>query len=97
MEHRTEAQNTLRQTGFTEWEIDQLERLRQRYATPRDGLDDFATYCRLQFIRWLVTTGRLTEQIAEGEVPGSGNVGRSGSSAGTGLIGETNLKSIVPS
>jgi hypothetical protein len=68
MEHRTEAHNTLRQTGFTEREIYQLERLRQWYATKIDGLDDLATYRRLQFVRWLVTTGRLIEQRAEDEV-----------------------------
>lgn len=68
MEHRIEAHNRLRQTGFTEREIDQLERLRQWYATNIDGLDDLATYRGLQFVRWLVTTGRLTEQRAEDEV-----------------------------
>ena len=73
----------LRQTGFTEWEIYQLEHLHQRYATKIDGLDNLATYRRLQFVRWLVTTGRLTEQRAEGEVTGGGNVGSGCSGAGT--------------
>jgi len=60
----TEAQNTLRQTGFTEQETYLLERLRQRYAARIDGQDDLATYRRLQFVRWLVTTVKLTEQVA---------------------------------
>lgn len=64
MEHRAETTNRLRQTGFTEREIYLLEHLRQRYATNIVGWDDFATYRRLQFVRWLVTTGRLTEQMA---------------------------------
>lgn len=64
MEHRTDARNTLRQTGFTEREIYLLERLRQRFAARIDGQDDLATYRYLQFVRWLVTTGKLTEQVA---------------------------------
>ena len=64
MEHRIEAKNTLRKSGFSEREIYQLERLRQQYIARIDGQDDLTTYRRLQFVRWLVTTGKLSEQVA---------------------------------
>jgi hypothetical protein len=63
MEYRTHAQNNLRQAGFSEREIYLLECLRQQYARRINEQDDLATYRRLQFVRWLVTTGRLTEQV----------------------------------
>jgi hypothetical protein len=55
-----DAYHLLLKAGFTPTEIDQLARLRRDYRAniPLD-------YARLQFVRWLVQTGRLTEQIDE--------------------------------
>jgi hypothetical protein len=52
----------LRTTGFTEAEIENLERLRRAYREKSSRLT-CAEERRLAFVRWLVTTGRLTEQV----------------------------------
>ena len=57
-----EACARLRQAGFTESEIDQLSRLRRNYAE-QENAQGLADHRRLEFTRWLVTTGRLTDQI----------------------------------
>ncbi len=59
-----EAYNRLRQAGFAEREIYYLLLLRRWYAAEQAKLEQCATFRRLQFVRWLVRTGRLTEQIA---------------------------------
>jgi hypothetical protein len=77
IEHR-DACDQLRRTGFTEREISQLERFRRRSAAEQDELNRLAAARRLQFARWLVTTGRLTEQIVEvqeGEQPNEAHTG----------------------
>jgi hypothetical protein len=58
-----EAFVVLREAGFTVLETDRLIQLRQDYKA---GEPDQAPldYARLRFARWLVTTGRLTDQIA---------------------------------
>ena len=62
MDHQ-ETYDLLYQAGFTASEIDRLEKLRQEYAENKhDHMSE--TYRRLEFVRWLVTTGKLTEQIA---------------------------------
>ena len=53
----------LRTAGFTEAEIGYLERLRQAYKENSSWLTPAEEH-RLAFVRWLVTTGRLTEQVA---------------------------------
>ena len=53
----------LRTAGFTEGEIEYLERLRRAYSENNSGLTPVEER-RLAFVRWLVTTGRLTEQVA---------------------------------
>jgi hypothetical protein len=61
-----EALQVLRRAGFRRKEIDQLYRLRQHYAANEQDqlpLDPR----RLQFARWLITTGRLTDQLPEVE------------------------------
>ena len=63
MENR-EAYDRLRQAGWTQWEISQLERLRRQYVVERDKRESVTQDRRLKFLRWLVTTGKLTEQIA---------------------------------
>jgi hypothetical protein len=57
------ARDRLRQAGFAEIEIYQLHHLRMRYAAKRARLEEFAIFRRMQFIRWLVRTGKLTEQV----------------------------------
>jgi hypothetical protein len=62
MDHQ-ETYDMLNQAGFTASEIDRLEELRREYAENKyDHVSE--TYRRLEFVRWLVTTGKLTEQIA---------------------------------
>ena len=58
-----EACNRLRQAGLAEREIYYLLLLRRWYAAEQAKLKQCATFRRLQFVRWLVRTGRLTEQI----------------------------------
>ena len=53
----------LRTAGFTEAEIENLERLRRAYREKSSWLT-CAEERRLAFVRWLVTTGRLAEQVA---------------------------------
>ena len=57
-----EALEFLRQNGFTASEIERLCRLRREYSEQeRDRVS--ADLRRLAFVRWLVTTGRLTDQL----------------------------------
>ena len=53
----------LRKAGFSEDEMKRLGNLRRVYAA-EGKLQECADYRRLQFVRWLVTTGRLTDQVA---------------------------------
>lgn len=61
------ARDRLRQAGFAEIEIYQLHHLRMRYAARRARLEEFAIFRRMQFIRWLVRTGKLTEQLTRAD------------------------------
>lgn len=62
MDHK-EAYDMLCKVGFTASEIDRLQRLQRDYAEKKSGLLP-ADRRRLEFVRWLVTTGRLTDQVA---------------------------------
>jgi hypothetical protein len=53
----------LRQVGFTEEEIERLNQLR-RDSTELELQQSSVEYRRLAFIRWLVATGKLSEQLA---------------------------------
>ena len=53
----------LRQVGFTEEEIERLNQLRRAY-TELELQQSSVEYRRLAFIRWLVTAGKLSEQLA---------------------------------
>lgn len=64
-----EAWNRLRQAKLGEGEIVQLRHLRQQYSAEGDKLESLAYYRRLQFVRWLVRTGRLTEQTVREQEP----------------------------
>lgn len=58
----TDALELLRQVGFTRAELDQLCLLRRRYlAREKDRASADAS--RLKFVRWLVETGKLTDQL----------------------------------
>ena len=58
-----DALDMLRGAGFSTTEMERLARLRRAYAY--NELDQApAEYRRLEFIRWLVATGRLTDYIA---------------------------------
>ncbi len=60
---RKEDREILRKGGFAEVEMNQLSRLRKDY-NERERRQEAANHRRLEFIRWLVTTGKLTDQIA---------------------------------
>jgi hypothetical protein len=52
----------LRRSGFTTSEIQRLQKFYRGYAA--NALDDAALDLhRLEFVRWLVTTHRLTDQM----------------------------------
>lgn len=54
----------LRRLGFSAQEIDRLSRLRSVYAK-KSEMDQAALDLRhLEFVRWLVKTGKLTDQLA---------------------------------
>lgn len=63
--HEMRALWRLRQTGFGKLAILRLWRLRRTYSAKQDQLESLAQYRRLQFVRYLVTTGRLTEQMVQ--------------------------------
>ncbi|TMD67659.1 MAG: hypothetical protein E6I91_06375 [Chloroflexi bacterium] len=60
-EHWREESETLWQRGFTRREIERLMRLRSTRVTREQAIKE---YRRLKFVRWLVTNGRLTDQLA---------------------------------
>lgn len=53
----------LRRGGFTEEEVRRLSQLRRDYAKLEERRTS-AEYNRLTFVRWLVATGKLSEQCA---------------------------------
>ena len=57
-----EALELLCQNGFTASEIERLCRLRRDYSEQEQDRVS-ADLRRLAFVRWLVTTGRLTDQL----------------------------------
>ncbi|TMC18661.1 MAG: hypothetical protein E6J34_16630 [Chloroflexi bacterium] len=60
---RKEDREILRKVGFAENEMNQLSKLRL-YHTEKENQAAAAAHRRLEFIRWLVSTGKLTDQIA---------------------------------
>ncbi len=60
---RKDDREILRKGGFAEGEMQRLSKLRQDY-TEREKLQAVVDHRRLEFIRWLVTTGKLSDQIA---------------------------------
>ena len=60
---RKEDREMLRKVGFAEVEMNRLARLRRDY-NERERLQAIAENRRLEFVRWLVIIGKLTDQIA---------------------------------
>jgi hypothetical protein len=60
---RKEDREILRKGGFAEHEVLQLSKLRTDY-TEQEKSQTQADNRRLEFIRWLVSRGRLSDQIA---------------------------------
>lgn len=60
---RKEDREILRRGGFAESEVILLSKLRRDY-NERIRRQVTADSRRLEFIRWLVNTGKLTDQIA---------------------------------
>ncbi len=57
-----EDRKILLKAGFTEAEMNCLSKLR-RDLVEEGKYQELIDYRRLQFVRWLVTTGKLTEQV----------------------------------
>ena len=60
---RKDDREILRKGGFAETEMKRLAKLRHEHLE-QARLLAIADRRRLEFVRWLVTTGKLTEQIA---------------------------------
>jgi hypothetical protein len=60
---RKDDRDMLRKSGFAEDEVMLLSRLRTDY-TERAKRKEAADHRRLEFVRWLVAKGRISEQIA---------------------------------
>ncbi len=60
---RKEERDILRRGSFSEGELKLLSQLR-RVHRERIKLEELEQHRRLEFIRWLVNTGKLTDQIA---------------------------------
>lgn len=61
MSHK-EDREMLRKVGITDAQMNRLSKLRRNLA--EDGkYQELIDYRRLQFVRWLVSTGKLSEQV----------------------------------
>jgi hypothetical protein len=61
---RKEDHDLLRTSGFSEAEIESLSKLRDAYYSAGEPQKTYADYRRFEFVRWLVATSRLTDQLA---------------------------------
>jgi hypothetical protein len=60
--NKQEAYGQLHQAGFSRTEIYYLFHLREHYVAKQAKREEVAIFRRLEFVRWLVRTGRLIEQ-----------------------------------
>ena len=60
---RKEDRELLRKVGFAEVEMNRLAQLRREH-TERQKSEAIISNRRLEFVRWLVSKGKLTDQIA---------------------------------
>jgi hypothetical protein len=58
-----EDREILRKADFTDAEMNRLSKLRRNLAE-EGKYQELIDYRRLEFVRWLVATGKLTELIA---------------------------------
>ena len=61
MDHKKDRE-ILRKVGITEAQMNRLSKLRRNLAE-EGKYHELIDYRRLQFVRWLVTTGKLTELV----------------------------------
>ena len=61
MDHKKDRE-ILRKVGIREAQINRLSKLRTNLAE-EGKYQELIDYRRLQFVRWLVSTGKLTEQV----------------------------------
>jgi hypothetical protein len=69
MMNKQEAYGQLHQAGFTGTQIFWLLRLREQYVAQQTKRQECIILRRLEFVRWLVRTGRLTEQTVRQREP----------------------------
>ena len=60
---RKEERDIMRRGSLSEGEMNRLSHLR-RVHRERKKLKELEAHRRLEFVRWLVDTGKLTDQIA---------------------------------
>ena len=60
---RKEDRDILRKSGYAEIEMNRMSQLRREH-NERERQRALAAHRRLEFVRWLVNTGKLTDQIA---------------------------------
>jgi hypothetical protein len=60
---RKEDREMLRKVGFGEAEVLRLSKLRKHH-NEKERLLAIAEHRRMEFVRWLVTIGKITDQIA---------------------------------
>jgi hypothetical protein len=60
---RKEDRDILRKVGFAESEMNQLSKLRMMISE-QEKREALVLHRRLEFARWLVVQGKITEQIA---------------------------------
>ena len=65
--NKQEAYGQLYQAGFRGAEIKWLFHLHERFVAEQTQREEALILRRLEFIRWLVRTGRLTEQTVKEE------------------------------
>lgn len=63
MDRKEDVNEILRAGGFGEIEVYRLTRLRQD-RNEKEKVQKQAFKRRLEFVRWLVSTGKLSDQIA---------------------------------
>ena len=61
--YHKEDREMLRKVGFADVEMNRLSRLRRDH-NEKARLEAIANRRRLEFVRWLVTVGKLSEQTA---------------------------------
>ena len=59
--NKREESEMLRKNGFEQREIDRLMKLRRDYDAKEQVRKAIADHRRLEFVRWLVATGKLTD------------------------------------